>query len=109
MEGEAALARYVLAFRGGSAPNNERQAIQLRDAWNAWLGSLGAALVDPGGPFGSAMAVGPDAEITMGSNAGLSGYTIVMADSLAAAAEMAARSPIFSGDGDVDVYEALGM
>ena len=38
---------------------------------------------------------------------GLTGYTVLAADSLAAAAGLAKGCPIFAGGGSVEVYEAI--
>jgi hypothetical protein len=40
---------------------------------------------------------------------GLSGYSILEADSFAAAAELSKGCPIFAAGGSIDVYEALAI
>ncbi|MBJ7457394.1 MAG: hypothetical protein JHC74_15180, partial [Thermoleophilia bacterium] len=75
-------------------------------AWGSWLGGLGAAALDPGNPFGASSTVSAGG-VAGGAGSGLGGYSIVAADSLAAAAEMAAGCPVLAGGGTVEVYEVM--
>jgi len=107
--GRCDMGRYMLAFRGGTEPETPEQATLLQAAWSDWLAGLGPALADPGGPFRSSARVAVGRIVSEGGTSGLSGFTIVTADSISAAAELAAESPIFAGDGEVDVYETIEM
>ena len=73
-----------------------------------WFGTLGAAIVDGGNPFGASTAVASDGS-TAAAAAGLSGYSIVSADDLSAAAALAKGCPILDAGGSVEVYEAMPM
>jgi hypothetical protein len=42
-----------------------------------------------------------------GASSGLTGYSIVAADSLGAASELAKGCPVFANGGSVDVYETI--
>jgi hypothetical protein len=98
------MANFVLAYRGGSVPDTEEAQQATMEAWMGWFGSLGDAVVDGGAPFGASASVG-------GGDAasGLTGYSILTADSLAAATELAGGCPVLSVGGSVDVYEAMPM
>lgn len=102
------MANYVLLYHGGPTMENttdeERQAEMA--AWGAWYKSMGEAVVDGGNPFAGAMTVGPDGS-SEGAGSGLTGYTIVSADSISAAAEMAKGCPILKHDASVQVYETM--
>jgi hypothetical protein len=78
------------------------------DAWMAWFGSLGASIVDQGSPFGPSLAVAADGA-TGDATAALTGYTIITAESLEAAAEKARGCPVLATGGSIEVYEALQM
>ena len=74
------------------------------DAWTAWFGSLGDSVVDMGNPFGASAAVGG------GATSGLTGYSIVSADSLDDAVAKAKQLPDpRRRHGGVEVYEAMDM
>jgi hypothetical protein len=97
------MGKYVFAYRGGSAPEGEAAQQAVMEAWMGWFGVLGQAVVDGGAPFGASTVVG-------GSQAaGLTGYSVVSADSLDAASAMAGGCPILADGGSVDIYEALDM
>jgi hypothetical protein len=101
------MANYLLAYTGGAGmaqTDTEREAAMA--AWGAWFGTLGSAIVDAGAPFG------PSASVDTGgadgaAKTGLTGYSILTADSLDAAAELAKGCPVFDNGGKVDVYEAI--
>jgi hypothetical protein len=61
-------------------------------------------VVDGGNPFGASASVGGGEAAS-----GLTGYSILEADSLEAATDLAAGCPVLSSGGSVDVYEAIPM
>jgi hypothetical protein len=104
------MSKFVFAYRGGNgmAATPEAQEKVMAE-WGAWFGSLGADLVDGGAPFGAAATVRPDGGATDGGSAALTGYSVVEAPDLAAAAALAKGCPLLADGGTVDVYEALTM
>lgn len=104
------MQKFVFAYRGGSGMAATPEARDKAMAeWGAWFGALGGALVDGGSPFGAAATVQPDGGSTDGGSAGLTGYSVVSAPDLAAAAALAKGCPLLADGGTVDVYEALPM
>jgi hypothetical protein len=101
------MAKYVLAYSGGSTPASEQERGAVMAAWGSWLGSLGSAIVDPGNPFGAAKAIANDGSVSDGAATGLSGYSIVSADDLEAATALASGCPVFAAGGRLDLYEAI--
>ncbi len=104
------MANYVFAYSGGrgvSTDEAERNAQYAR--WGQWFGDLGSAVVDGGAATGPAKTVGPGGSVSDGGSRGLSGYSIVSADSLDAAVELAKGCPVLEIGGAVDVYEAISM
>lgn len=97
------MGKYVLAYKGGGMPESEEEQKQVMDAWMAWFGGLGDAVVDIGNPFGPSAAVGAD------SASGLTGYSIVNAPSMDDALAKAGGCPIIDGGGSVEVYETIAM
>lgn len=103
------MANFVLAYRGGSVPETEEEQQAVMEAWMGWFGSLGDAVVDGGAPFGGSMSRSADAAPAAGAPSALTGYSILTADDLTAATDLAAGCPVLSSGGSVDVYEAMPM
>ncbi len=104
------MANYVFAYSGGNgvaAGEAERDAQMAK--WGQWFGDLGSAVVDGGAPTGTAKTVSTGGSVSDGGSCGLTGYSIVAADSLEAAVELAKGCPVLETGGRVDVYEAIAM
>jgi hypothetical protein len=98
---------YLLAYTGGGMAQTEAEREAAMAAWGAWFGTLGDAIVDAGNPFGPSSAVKSDGTAGGAPATGMTGYSILKADSLAAAMELAKGCPVFANGGGVDVYEAI--
>jgi hypothetical protein len=104
------MAEFVLLYEGGSMPESEKEQAKVMKAWEAWFATIGSDLKDGGKPFASAKTVSSDGSVRDGHGGShFSGYTIVTADSLAAAADIAKGSPVLEGGGSVRVYETIDM
>jgi len=103
------MAKYLLAYKGGGGMAEDPAAREAAmAAWGAWMGAVGPALVDMGAPFGLSSAVTPGGG-SAAATAGLSGYSILTADSMEEAAELAKGCPVLASDGTVEIYEALDV
>src|SRR3954470_23026801 len=98
------MGKYVLAYQGGSMAETPEEQDKVMAAWGAWFGSLGAAIVDGGAPFGENAKVGGG-----GATSALTGYSILEAADLKAAVKLADGCPVLSSGGSVDVYEAIDV
>jgi hypothetical protein len=104
------MANYVFVYSGGrgvSADETERAAQYAR--WGQWFAELGSAVVDGGAAAGAAKTVGPGGAVSEGGSCRLTGYSIVAAESLDSAVELAKGCPVIEIGGAVDVYEAIAM
>lgn len=100
------MGKYLFAYRGGMMADTEEQRQAAMQAWGAWFGKLGSAIVDPGNPFAGSTSVGANG--SGGEVASqLTGYSVIQADSLDAASTLAEGCPVFNGGGSVDVYETI--
>lgn len=101
------MAKFVLLYTGGSMPASDSDRKQVMDAWGAWFGGLGDKVVDSGNPFGphskSVSNGGSIHEGAVGTPA--TGYTIISADSLDQAADLAKGCPVLQGGAKITVYE----
>jgi len=104
------MEKYVLVYTGGGgmAETDEERDAQM-SAWMNWFGGLGDAIADAGNPFGPAVTVASDGSARDGGASSHTGYSIVNADSLAAAADMAKGCPVLAGGGNVEVYETFDV
>ena len=44
------MAKYLFVYHGGDHPETEAEVKEVLDAWGAWMGSMGAAVIDGGNP-----------------------------------------------------------
>ena len=103
------MAKFVFLYTGGSMAATPQEQEQVMQAWGAWFGELGAAVLDGGNPFGGSTAVGPDGAVTDGALSRATGYSLISADSLSEAGTLAKGCPVLTGGGSVEVYQALDM
>lgn len=103
------MAKYVLLYSGGAmGATPAEQKAQLQD-WGNWFGKLGKAVVDAGNPFSEkARSVSSDARVKDGAvGQRATGYSIVEANSIDAAAELAKGCPVLKSGGQITVYETF--
>ncbi len=97
------MVKFVLLYKGGAMAETPEAQEASMAKWMGWFGAIGGSVTDMGNPFGASTAVGA------GSTSNMTGYTIVSADSLDAAAALAANCPVLEDGGAVEVYEAHEM
>ena len=104
------MTKYVFSYHGNAEMPTDQAAIdEIMAAWGAWFGQMGEAVVDGGNPFGASKTVASDGSVSDGNAASLSGYSIVQADGLDAATELAKGCPILGGGGTITVSETVEM
>ncbi len=101
------MANYALAYKGGQMAETDEERERVMAAWGEWMGALGSSLVDVGNPFGASATVRNGGTVTDGAASALTGYSILDADSLAAATELAKGCPVLANGGSVEVYETI--
>ena len=70
---------------------------------------MGDSAVSPMNPLKNTNTVNSDGTVTAGSNATMSGYTIIEAQSMEAALEMAKACPFLDIGGSLEVSERVQM
>ncbi len=76
--------------------------------WRSWVGGLGDAMVNPGVPLKRSKLVSSSGVTDGAESNRLTGFSIVKADSMKAALEMAKKCPHLE-HGTVEVAEAMEM
>ena len=99
---------YIIAYHGGKKPDSPEEGAEHMAKWKAWLGNLGDAVVNPGTPLGKSKTVSSDGVSDDGGPNSLTGFSIVNANSMDAALEMAKACP-FLDIGIIEVAEVMEM
>ena len=102
------MSEYVFAYHGGKQPESPEAGAALMARWNAWIGEMGDTMINPGTPMGSAKTVSSEGVSDGGGANPLMGFSIVRADNLDAAIEIAKGCPHLEL-GTIEVAEAMEM
>ena len=104
------MAKYLFVYHGGGAPTTPEAQKQAMDAWGAWFGGMGAAVIDGGNPVGKSSMVKSDGSLADGGGANpASGYSLIEASSLADAHKKASGCPILKGGGSIEIAACMDM
>ncbi len=103
------MPNYVLAYHGGKTPESPEEGAEQMAKWNAWVGGLGDAVVNPGIPLGKPKTISSGGVSDDGGSNPLLGFSIVKADSMDAALEMAKACPTLEIGGTIEVAEVMEM
>lgn len=101
---------FIFAYHGGNKPETEEAVAREMAAWGAWFEQMGQSVVQPGNPVGMSKTVSAQGVADNGGANPLSGYTVIKADSMEAALEIAKGCPMIGdGSGTVEVAEIIEM
>ncbi len=103
------MMKFIFAYHGGKQFESKEQGQAHMAKWMAWNEGLGSAVVDPGWPVGPSKTVTADGVVDNGGSNPLSGVTVIQADSMEAALEMAKACPHIDIGGSIEVAEAFQM
>jgi len=103
------MPNYLLAYHGGSMAETEEAQAAVMEAWNDWMDAVGESLLDAGNPVAQSRLVGADGSIREVEGNPVTGYSIVEADDLDAALEIARGCPVLADGGSVEVAELVDM
>ena len=102
------MSNYIFAYHGGKQVARSEEGAKLMAKWKAWVGGLGDAMVNPGTPLGKSKTVSSTGVTDDGGTSPLDGYSIVKAESIDAAVEIAKGCPHLE-IGTIEVAEAKEM
>jgi len=103
------MTQYVLTYLGGNQPSTPEEGQKHFAKYKEWLSSLGTAVISPANPLKNTHTIQPDGIVAEGSKTSMSGYTIIEADSMEAALEMAKACPFLEIKGTLEVSELMQM
>jgi hypothetical protein len=102
------MAKYLLVYHGGSMPEGEAAQSTVMAAWGTWFQKLGPALADGGNPTSQAKTIAGDGSVSAGGGANpATGYSLIEADNLDAAVELAKGCPVLGGGASIEVAETF--
>jgi hypothetical protein len=101
------MSNYLLAYHGGGMPETDEGRVRAMEAWGKWFQNLGQAVVDGGNPVGRASTIVDGTVSEGGGSNPVSGYTIVGAESMQAAVELARGCPVLQAGGSIEVCETF--
>ncbi len=103
------MAQYAIVYLGGNKPSSPEEGKQHFAKYKEWLSSLGDSAVSPANPMKDTSTVNPDGTVTAGSTTSMSGYTVIEADSMETALEIAKACPFLDIGGSLEVSELTQM
>ena len=102
------MSNYIIAYHGGTEPESPEEGARQMERWQAWVAGLGDAVVNPGTPLGKFKTVTSGGVSDDAGSDPLTGFSVVKADSIDAALEMAKACP-FLEMGTIKVAEVMEM
>ena len=103
------MSNYVIAYHGGKTPESPEEGAKQMAKWRAWVDGLGDAVVNPGTPLGKPKTVSSGGVSDDAGPDPSTGFSIVKADSMDAALEMAKACPYLEIGGTLRVAEVMEM
>ena len=104
------MAKFLFVYHGGKPPSTPEDGKKAMDAWGAWFGSMGKAVLDGGNPVGKSSTVKADGSLVSDGGANpASGYSLIEAKDLADAHQKARGCPLLSVGGSVEVAQTMDM
>jgi len=102
------MPNYIIAYHGGEKPATPEDGQKQMQKFMNWVGELGEKMVNPGTPLGMSKIVSSTGITDETSPNRLTGFSIVKADDMDAALEIAKSCP-FLEMGTIEVAEVMEM
>ena len=103
------MPQFFIAYLGSPQPSSPEEGQQHMTKYMDWLASLGDSAVSPANPLKNTSIVQADGSVTSGGSSNISGYTIIEAQSLDAALDIAKACPYLDIGGSLEVSELMKM
>jgi hypothetical protein len=103
------MSQFVFVYLGGNQPSSPEEAKKHFSRYMEWLSALGDSVVTPMIPLKDTTTVSPDGSAREGGSSAMSGFTIIEADSMAAALSVAQDCPFLEIGGSLEVSELMQM
>jgi hypothetical protein len=98
------MAKWVLLYVGGDQPASKEDGEAVMAAWGDWFTKNDDVIADRGSAFGGVSGVGATLPAT-----GVTGYTVIEAESADAAGSLIKDHPHLAANGRIEIHETLDM
>jgi hypothetical protein len=102
------MSNYIFAYHGGKKPSSPEESAKIMEKWDTWIKGLDNAFINEGAPVGLSKTVSSSGIENDGGSNPLSGISIVNAESMEAALEIAKGCPHIE-HGTIEVAEMIKM
>ena len=103
------MANFLLTYHGGSMPETEAEQAQVMTEWTKWFGVLGDRLVDGGNPVSQSRTISSSGSVSDGASNPPTGYSVIEANSLDEATQLAKGCPVLHGGASIVVAETFAV
>ena len=104
------MPNFIFAYHGGEKPESPEEGAKMMEQWKAWVVGLGDSAVEPGNPVGLSKTVSEGGVADNGGADPLMGYSVIKADSIDDAVDMAKNCPhVHLIKGSIEVAEIKQM
>ena len=101
------MPKYLIAYHRGKEYENPEEGAKQKKKWQAWISEFGDSVVNPGTPLTKSKIINSSGVFDCDESC-LTGYSIIIADSIDVALEFAKRCP-YLDIGTVEVAEVIEM
>mgnify|MGYP000033794711 CR=1 FL=1 len=103
------MAQFIITYLGGNPPATPQEGKQHFAKYKAWLEALADKVVSPANPFKDTHTISSDGSVKPVSSTHMSGYTVIQADTMEQALELAKGCPFLEVGGTLEVSELVQM
>jgi hypothetical protein len=103
------MPQFVLVYLGGNQPSSPEKAQQHFERYTQWLTSIGESLIVPTIPLKDTVTVSSSGTVREGGSSAMSGFSIIKAESMQAALDIAKDCPFLEIGGSLEVSELMQM
>ena len=103
------MSKFLIVYHGGKKFKSPEESKNHMTKWRAWSEGLGKALVDPGVPVGMSKTISAEGVVDNGGSNPVNGITILQAENIDAAIELAKTCPHIDIGGTIEIAEAMDM
>jgi hypothetical protein len=100
------MAKFLVVYYGGKMETDPKKVEKSMAVWTKWFKDLGKAVVDMGAATQPGKSVS-GAGVKAITGKPITGYTVIQADNLDAAAALVKTSPIVAEGGEMGIYTIM--
>lgn len=103
------MQNFMIGYFGGTPPSSKEEGMAHMQAWKEWIAGLGDKVVNPGTPLPQSKIVTAEGIQQGDDTIKMSGFAVIKAESLDAAAEIAQTDPFLKMGGTIRVSLMMEM